>query len=137
MYIRLIIAQNLDFTLFQKFAIILICKKGGIMKKAVILLSVIMLSAGIVYASKYPKYDAELSKIRTIKNAQTSEINKQISEIAINIQNLETKTGICVKEKETKLKEYNAKIDELSAKKFQIEQKYKADKQRLKTLYKH
>ena len=107
------------------------------MKKLVILLSLIVLASGVAYATKYPKYDAELSKIRTVKNAQTSAINKEISDYAIKIENLELNTTISASEKSAKLKEYNAKINELNTRKFQISEKYKADKKRLQTLYKH
>ena len=106
-------------------------------EKIAILLSLIMLASGVAYASKYPKYDAELSKIRTVKNAQTSAINKQISELAIKIENLEIDTTISTTEKNKKLKEYNEKIDELNTRKVNIAEKYKADKKRLQTLYKH
>ena len=107
------------------------------MKNAVILLSLVMLASGFAYASKYPKYDAELSKIRTVKNAQTSAINKEISDYAVKIENLELNTTISASEKNAKLREYNAKIDELNARKTRISDKYNADKQRLKILYKH
>ena len=107
------------------------------MKKIAVLLSVIMFTVGIAYASKYPKYDAELSKIRTVKNAQTSVLNKQIKEIANNIETLELNTSISTAEKNKKMKEYNAQLDKLTTRKAEIEAKYKSDKQRLKTLYKH
>ena len=107
------------------------------MKKIVILLSMVMLVSGAAYASKYPKYDAELSKIRTIKNAQTSVINEEISDLATKIENLELDTTISAAQKNAQLKEYNKKIEELTAKKIRIADKYNADKKRLKILYKH
>ena len=107
------------------------------MKKMVLLLTVIMLSAGVVYASKYPKYDAELSKVRTVKNAQTAEINIQIKEIEVKIEELETNATINAAEKNAKINEYKSQLNSLTTKKTQIEEKYKTDKQRLKVLYKH
>lgn len=107
------------------------------MKKLVILLSIVILSSGIVYAAKYPKYDAELRKIRTVKNAQTAEINQQIIDLEVKIENLETDATISASQKSAQLRDYNLQIYKLKAKKTQISEKYKTDKERLKVLYKH
>ena len=107
------------------------------MKKIVILLSLIMLASGVAYAAKYPKYDLELSKIRTVKNAQTAEINKQISELEVNIENFETDTSITAAQKNAKTVEYKNKINELTIQKNRIAEKYKVDKKKLQIMYKH
>ena len=107
------------------------------MKKLVLLLSFIILTTSVALASKYPKYDAELSKIRTVKNAQTSAINKEMQTIALQMEELETNTAISTREKNQKMTEYNAQLNKLSAKKQRISAKYNADKKELKRLYKH
>ena len=106
------------------------------MKKLALALSLVVLSANIVMASSHPKYDAELSKIRTVKNAQTSVINSQIKEIAIKIEALEADTTMTASQKKKQLNEYNAELDKLTNRKNQISEKYKTDKARLKRMYK-
>ncbi len=107
------------------------------MKKLALLLTFVILSTSIALASKYPKYDAELSKIRTVKNSQTTVINNEIKDIATKIEELEANTTMSTAEKNRKLAEYNAELDKLTTRKIQISEKYNADKARLKQLYKH
>ena len=76
------------------------------MKKLALLLCVIMLSSTMVYAKSNPKYDSELSKIRTVKNAQTSVINKEIKAIVTEMEALELNTTVSASEKTRRVNEY-------------------------------
>ena len=105
------------------------------MKKILLIFLVIMFSTNIVLANK-PEYDAELSKIRTIKNAQVSALNKQIKSISTNIMELELNTTISELEKEKKLEIYTKKLEDLTNKKYEISEKYKKEKAILKRKYK-
>lgn len=107
------------------------------MKKIALLLTLLMLTTSIALASKYPKYDAELSKVRQVKNAQTSVINKEIKEIAVEMEALEANTTMSSAEKSRKMAEYNARLDKLTTRKVTIQKQYDSDKARLKKLYKH
>ena len=78
----------------------------------------------------------ELSKLRTVKNAQTDEINKQINELEVNIENLETDTSITAAQKNAKTVEYKNKINELTIQKNRIAEKYKVDKKKLQIMMK-
>ena len=107
------------------------------MKKIALLLSLILLSSAMAFAGGNSKYEAELSKIRTVKNAQTSVINSQIKEIAVKIEELEASTTVSSSEKTRKMSEYNAQLDKLTTRKNEINKKYKADKAKLKRMYKY
>ena len=107
------------------------------MKKLALLLTFVLLSTSIALASKYPRYDAELSKIRSVKNAQTTVINNEMKEIATKIETLELNTTVSSAEKNRQLAQYNAELNRLAAKKQQLQTKYNADKAELKRLYKH
>ena len=107
------------------------------MKKLFILLSIMILSANFALASKYPKYDAEVSKIRTVKNAQTQVINTEINELSNQIEYTKSSTTLTAAQKNQKIQNYNIQIERLAAKKEQINQKYKNDKEILKMKYKH
>ena len=105
------------------------------MKKITLILSIILFSANIVLANN-PVYDAELSKIRTIKNAKVSALNKQIKDISTKITELELNTTITELEKEKKINTYTKELDQLTTKKYQISEQYKKDKAILKKKYK-
>lgn len=105
------------------------------MKKILLTLFIILFSVNFALADK-PEYDAELSKIRTIKNAQISAISKQIKDISNKMMELELNTTISNSEKEKQLQIYTEKLDELTTKKYQISEKYKEDKAKLKKKYK-
>ena len=105
------------------------------MKKALLTLLILVTSINIVYANN-PQYESELSKIRTIKNAKTAILNKEIKEISSNIVELELNTTINELEKEKKLQLYNKKLEELATKKTEISEQYKRDKAVLKKKYK-
>ena len=107
------------------------------MKKTALLLTLLMLTTSIALASKYPKYDAELSKVRQVKNAQTSVINKEIKEVAAEMEALETNTTMSQEEKIKKRTEYSEKLNNLTTRKVKIQKQYDADKAQLKRLYKH
>lgn len=107
------------------------------MKKLALLLTVVMLSTSVALASKYPKYDAEVKKIRTVKNAQTSVIKKEMKDIAVKIEAVETNTTMSSVEKRKKIAQYNAELNKLSARELEISTKYNSDKAKLKKLYKH
>ena len=105
------------------------------MKKALLTLFLLIASINVVYANN-PQYDSELSKIRSIKNAKISVLNKEIKEISSNIVELELNTTINESEKEKKLQLYNKKLEELTTKKTEISEQYKRDKAILKKRYK-
>lgn len=105
------------------------------MKKLIATFIIMLCAVNFAFASK-PEYDAELSKIRTIKNAQTSALNKQIKSIESNILELELDETIPSSQKEQKLNLYTQKLEKLTTKKYQISEKYKKDKAELKMRYK-
>ena len=105
------------------------------MRKILLLLCIVLFSTNSVLASN-PVYDAELSKIRTIKNAKVSAINKQIKDLSVKITELELNTTETSELKEIKMKEYTEKLDKLTTKKYQISEQYKRDKAELKKKYK-
>lgn len=107
------------------------------MKKLAVLLAFVMFSTGFAFAGKYPKYDAEVSKIRTVKNAQTSAINQEIKEITAEMEELQLNTTMSSAQKSIKMREYNSKLNKLATRKVEIQNQYNADKERLKALYKH
>lgn len=105
------------------------------MKKLILTFFIMLCSISFAFASK-PEYDAELSKIRTIKNVQTTALNKQIKSIEANILALELDETIPSTKKEQKLNLYTQKLEALTTKKYQIAEKYKKDKAELKKKYK-
>lgn len=110
-------------------------EKRYFLKKLVLIFMVILCSTNFAFANK-PEYDAELSKIRTIKKAQISALNTQIRDITSNITELELDTTISPSEKEYKMNLYTKKLEDLTSKKYQISEKYKKDKATLKKKYK-
>lgn len=107
------------------------------MKKLALLLTFVILASGFAFAGKYPKYDAEVSKIRSVKNAQTSAINQEMKEISAQIEELQLNTSMSSAQKSVKMREYNSRLNKLATRKVEIQNKYNADKERLKVLYKH
>ncbi|MBR6163822.1 hypothetical protein IKQ26_08040 [bacterium] len=107
------------------------------MKKLAILLTFVILSSGFAFAGKYPKYDAEVSKIRSVKNARTSVINQEMKDISVKMEELQLNNSISPSEKSKQMREYNRRLNNLALEKTEISNKYNADKARLKELYKH
>lgn len=105
------------------------------MKKLVVTFFIMLFAINFAFANKL-EYEAELSKIRTIKNAQTSALNKQIKIINEHIIELEMNTTISGSEKEQKLRIYTKKLEKLTTKKQEISDKYRQDKAVLKKKYK-
>ena len=105
------------------------------MKKLLVSFIIILLSANYTLASN-TLYDAELSKIRTIKNAKVSVLNKQINEISEKLVELELNTTMKESEKEKSIQSYNKQLEELTNKKTEISEQYKKDKAVLKKKYK-
>ena len=105
------------------------------MKKLLVSFIIILLSANYTLANN-TLYDAELSKIRTIKNAKVSVLNKQINEISEKLVELELNTTMKESEKEKRIQSYNKQLEELTNKKTEISEQYKKDKAVLKKKYK-
>ena len=105
------------------------------MKKLLVSFIIILLSENYTLASN-TLYDTELSKIRTIKNAKVSVLNKQIKEISENLVELELNTTMKKSEKEKRIQSYNKQLEELTTKKAEISEQYKRDKAILKKKYK-
>ncbi|MCR5260831.1 MAG: hypothetical protein K6C94_03230 [Candidatus Gastranaerophilales bacterium] len=107
------------------------------MKKFFILFSVMILSANFALASKYPVYDAEVRKIRTVKNAQMAGIEQQISNLEEKIEMTEKSSSLTAAQKNQRIKNYSSQLEKLITRKNQIKQKYKNDKELLKKKYKN
>jgi len=108
------------------------------MKKVLLTVLLVAMSANIVLAgSKYPKYDEELAKVRTVKNAQMKVINAEIKNTTQKIEDLEENTTIYSQDRNLKLDEYNAKLKELQGRKTRLTNQYNTEKERLQKLYKN
>lgn len=106
------------------------------MKKFALILAILMLSSSFVYAGDKTRYKAELKKIKVIKNAQTRALKKQMKEIARKIEDTESSTTLSNTEKNRRINNYTAQLNNITNKKVQIKEKYKKDKAELKRKYK-
>ena len=105
------------------------------MRKIILLISVFLLISTAAFANS-EQYEIELNKIKTVKNAQVSAINKKIHAIEHELEVLSLNTTMNDQIRNKKEAAYEEQLRQLSAKKHQIKVKYKADKKRLKKMYK-
>ena len=106
------------------------------MKKIALILAILMLSSSFVYAGNKTRYKAEVKKIKMVKNAQTKALKKQMKDLARKIENTEASTSISNAEKNRRINNYNAQMNNITNKKVQVIEKYKKDKAELKRKYK-
>ena len=104
------------------------------MKKLFLAASVFFILS--VYISvQAASYEDELEKIKKVKNAQISAIDKKIKDRERKIENIKVLSNLPKSQKEQKIKAYEKEIDTLSLKKNDIKHKYNKDKAKLKALY--
>ena len=105
------------------------------MKKIILSVLILFIASNMVFASTQ-RYDDEMQKIKTVKNAQMDVINERIKDVVSEMETLNMDTTIAPMEKKQKMYEYQNQLDKLTTRKIQIEKQYKSDKERLKFLYK-
>ena len=105
------------------------------MKRIILLISVFLLMTTAAYANS-EQYELELSKIKAVKNAQVSVINKKMDAIKHDLEVLYLNTTMNDQVRSKKEAAYEEQLRQLAAKKHQIKVKYKEDKAKLKKMYK-
>ena len=105
------------------------------MKKIVLSFLIVFFASNFAFASTQ-RYDDEMQKIKTVKNAQMEVINERIKEIVSEMETLNMDTTVAPIEKKQKMYEYQNQLDKLTTRKNEINKQYKSDKERLKFLYK-
>ena len=106
------------------------------MKKLVSIIFLFLLAANVCYADKN-WFDLEVAKIRDVKNAQTTAINNELTQIENGLLRIQADTRLSEEQKAKLSNDYNMRKSELTAEKNRIEEKYKADKAELKRRWKN
>ena len=106
------------------------------MKRIILLFFMFLLMMTTAVYANNEQYEIELSKIKAVKNAQVSVINKKMDTIKRELEILSLNTTMNEQIRSKKEAAYEDQLKQLAAKKHQIKVKYKADKKNLKKTYK-
>ncbi len=106
------------------------------MKKILIVMAVIALSANSLCYAEKNWFDVELAKIRNVKDAKCKLIDKEIADITTVTTRLQTDTSVSSAERQQQIAALNRRTSELNSQKTSIERQYKADKETLKNRWK-